>query len=79
VLGDRLVLGGTQRQQPIARAGQVRPLDEQTCLFETGAQSVNDLVGFLTSLEVPFEVLDPPDLRDRLRELAARYAAAAGP
>jgi predicted DNA-binding transcriptional regulator YafY len=59
-------------------AGLVHPIDEHTCQLETGADSVGDLVGFLTSLDVGFEVLDPPALRDRMRELAARYAAAAG-
>ncbi|HEX2771615.1 MAG TPA: hypothetical protein VHN18_04190 [Micromonosporaceae bacterium] len=29
-------------------------------------------------LDVAFEVLDPPELRALLRELADRYAAAAG-
>jgi predicted DNA-binding transcriptional regulator YafY len=66
----------TERLPPAA--GLVRPLDDHSCLFETGADSVGDLVGFLTSLDLAFDVLDPPALRDRLRELAARYAAAAG-
>jgi hypothetical protein len=46
--------------------------------METGSGSLRDLVGFLTSLDVGFEVLDPPELRALLRELAARYSAAAG-
>jgi hypothetical protein len=62
-----------------AAAGLVTPIDERTCLLETGAESLRDLVGFLTSLDVDFEVLDPPGLRDLLRRLAARCAAAAGP
>ena len=66
----------TERLSPAA--GLIRPIDDRSCLWETGADSVADLVGFLTSLDVAFEVLDPPELRDRLRELAARYAAAAG-
>jgi predicted DNA-binding transcriptional regulator YafY len=58
-------------------AGLISSLDDQTCLFETGAYSVSDLIGFLTSLDVDFDVLDPPELRDRLQLLSARYAAAA--
>jgi predicted DNA-binding transcriptional regulator YafY len=58
-------------------AGLLTPIDAGTTLFETGAESVENLVKFLTSLDVDFDVLDPPALRDRLRELAARYAAAA--
>lgn len=59
-------------------AGLLRAVDEQTCLLDTGSDSLPDLVGFLTSLDVAFEVLDPPELRTLLRELAARYAEAAG-
>lgn len=59
-------------------AGPLRPLDEDSCLLETGSDSVRDLVRYLTDLDVAFEVLDPPELRTRLRELADRYAAAAG-
>ncbi len=60
-----------------AAAGLVTPIDERTCLLETGAESLRDLVGFLTGLDVDFEVLDPPGLRDLLRRLATRCAAAA--
>ncbi|OLE25370.1 MAG: DNA-binding transcriptional regulator [Actinobacteria bacterium 13_1_20CM_3_71_11] len=57
-------------------AGVLTPIDEGTCLFETGSDNLNDLAGYLGSLGVGFVVLDPPELRDHLRELAARYAAA---
>jgi predicted DNA-binding transcriptional regulator YafY len=59
-------------------AGLLRPVDAYCCLLETGGDSLRDLVGFLTGLDVAFEVLDPPELRTLLRELADRYAAAAG-
>ncbi|MEU5940531.1 YafY family protein [Micromonospora sp. NPDC047548] len=59
-------------------AGLLEPLDEATCLLETGANSLHDLAGFLGSLNLGFDVLDPPELRDLLAALAARYAAAAG-
>ena len=59
--------------------GLLHPVDERTCVLETGAASLRDLVGYLTSLDLAFEVLDPPELRDLLRRLADRYAAAAGP
>ena len=60
-------------------AGLLEPLDEGTCLLETGANSLPDLVGFLGGLDVDFDVLDPPELRELLATLAARYAAAAAP
>jgi predicted DNA-binding transcriptional regulator YafY len=59
--------------------GLLRPVDERSCVLQTGGDSLGDLVGYLTSLDVAFEVLDPPELRALLRELAARYTAAAGP
>ncbi|GAA3038904.1 YafY family protein [Streptosporangium longisporum] len=52
---------------------------EGGCLLETGADSLHDLAAFLGSLDVPFTVLDPPELRALLRTLATRYAEAAGP
>ncbi|MET7464682.1 WYL domain-containing protein [Nonomuraea sp. NPDC005501] len=62
-------------------AGLLTTLDpaegESGCLLETGSESLHDLAGFLGSLGVPFSVLHPPELRAHLRDLAARYAAAA--
>ncbi|MEV6634460.1 YafY family protein [Actinoplanes sp. NPDC051470] len=59
-------------------AGLLTEIDAGTCLFETGTNSLHDLVKFLTSLNVDFTVDDPPELRTILRDLAARYSAAAG-
>ena len=56
--------------------GLLTPVDGHTCLLETGGDSLLNLVAYLTSLDVPFEVLDPPELRDLLRTLADRYRAA---
>jgi hypothetical protein len=57
--------------------GLLHPVGARTCILETGADSLRDLVGYLTGLDVGFEVLDPPELRALLRDLADRYAAAA--
>jgi predicted DNA-binding transcriptional regulator YafY len=57
--------------------GLLSAVDEHSCVLETGGDSLRDLVGYLTFLDVPFEVLDPPELRALLRELAGRYLAAA--
>jgi predicted DNA-binding transcriptional regulator YafY len=58
-------------------AGLLRPVDRRSCILETGGDTLDGLVRYLTGLDVPFQVLDPPELRDRLRRLAQRYAAAA--
>ncbi len=59
-------------------AGLLTPEGASSCLLETGGDSLSDLVGWLTSLDVDFEVLDPPGLRALLRRLAQRYTSAAG-
>ena len=58
-------------------AGLLHPIDEHNCLLETGSDSLHDLVRYITSLNVQFTVLDPPELRTILRELAERYTQAA--
>lgn len=58
-------------------AGLLHPIDEDSCLLETGSDSLHDLVRYLTNLNVGFTVLEPPELRTLLRELADRYATAA--
>ena len=58
-------------------AGLLHPVDEHTCVLETGSDSLPNLVTWLTRLDLAFEVLDPPELRALLRELANRYTAAA--
>lgn len=60
-------------------AGLLTPLSDHTCLFETGSDSLPNLIVFLTRLDIPFEVLDPPELQAHLRDLAHRYLAAAEP
>ncbi|TDC50164.1 YafY family transcriptional regulator [Jiangella ureilytica] len=63
-----------------AMGGLVTELEDGSCLLQTGGDSWHDLAGYLGSLGVAFEVLDPPELRDHLRSLAERYlAASAGP
>lgn len=60
-----------------AAGGLVAPIDEGSCLLETGGDSLHDLAGYLGRLDFPFTVLDPPELRALLRDLAGRYAEAA--
>lgn len=53
-------------------AGVVQPLDAQRCLLEWGAQALDPLVYWLMALDVDFEVLEPPALKDRLRAAGER-------
>ncbi|WP_169948561.1 YafY family protein [Microbispora sp. H11081] len=57
-------------------AGLLRADGPDACVLETGGDSPHDLTAFLTSLDVPFTVLDPPGLRAHLRALGERYLAA---
>ncbi len=60
-----------------AAAGTVEPRDDATCVFVTGADSVETLGVYLSLLGVDFEVTEPAELRAYVRALAERYARAA--
>ncbi|SDD07487.1 helix-turn-helix transcriptional regulator [Glycomyces harbinensis] len=60
-------------------SGLLEPVSDEECLLRTGSDSLPDLVNYVSSLDVPFTVESPPELRDLLRRLAERYAEAAGP
>ncbi|MGI5521262.1 helix-turn-helix transcriptional regulator [Micromonospora sp. CA-259024] len=60
-------------------AGLLEAIDEQSCLLHTGGESLRNLAAFLGTLDVDFDVLDPPELRAVIRGVAARFARAAGP
>jgi predicted DNA-binding transcriptional regulator YafY len=57
-------------------AGLIEPTDGDACLLTTGGETLTNLAGFLGTLGVGFTVLDPPELRETLRTLATRFAAA---
>lgn len=59
--------------------GDVVPVDANSCRLETGADSVDTVTVWLGMLEADFEITDPPELVDRVRALAARYARATPP
>ncbi|GIH28377.1 DNA-binding transcriptional regulator [Acrocarpospora phusangensis] len=54
--------------------GVVEAIDEHTCVLDTGADSVQTLAVHLSLLDLDFDVSEPPELVERLRMLAARYA-----
>lgn len=60
-------------------AGTLTDLGDGTCELETGGESLGYLVAEILWLDVPFEVLDPPELRTLVADLAERLAAAAAP
>lgn len=58
-------------------AGILSVVDEDTCLLQTGGDSLHNLASFLGALDIAFTVLDPPELRAHLTRLAERYTNAA--
>ncbi|MGV9327365.1 helix-turn-helix transcriptional regulator [Streptosporangium sandarakinum] len=58
--------------------GELEAADERSCLFHTGASSLDALAIHLGMTGLDFEVVDPPELAAHLRELGARYTRAAG-
>lgn len=60
-------------------AGLVTPIDGRSCLVETGSNTLHDIAVYLGRLDLPFTVVEPPELREVVAGLAARFAAASGP
>jgi predicted DNA-binding transcriptional regulator YafY len=60
-------------------AGTLTDLGDGTCELETGAETLDYLAIETLWLGAPFDVLDPPELREHTRALAERLEAAAGP
>jgi predicted DNA-binding transcriptional regulator YafY len=60
-------------------AGTLEALDDHRCVLHTREGSLDALSMHLALLGFEFEVREPPELAERIRELAARLARAAGP
>ncbi len=58
--------------------GTLERVDDATCEFHTGADTLPVLAVYLGFLDVDFEVLEPPELVEHLRVLGVRYTRAAG-
>lgn len=58
-------------------AGVLSDDGPDACVLETGGSSMTHLAGFLLSLDVEVEVLDPPELRDVIARAGERAARAA--
>lgn len=64
----------TERINPAV--GTVQPVDEASCILNTGADTIETLAIYLSLLGVDFTVTEPPELVTYLNELAQRYARA---
>jgi predicted DNA-binding transcriptional regulator YafY len=57
-------------------AGTLEAVDEHTCILHTGATSLDTLSVYLALIGFDFEVREPPELVERVRWLAERFARA---
>jgi predicted DNA-binding transcriptional regulator YafY len=56
--------------------GTIEPLDEHSCVLQASADWLDGLALHIARIDVDFEVLEPPELIERVGQLAARFAAA---
>jgi len=59
--------------------GTIEPIDADTCEYRTGDDDLRWLALRIVMLGVDFEVHEPPELVEQLRELGARIARGAAP
>jgi predicted DNA-binding transcriptional regulator YafY len=59
-----------------AEVGTIEAIDERRCLLVTGSDWLGGLAIHIAELGFDFEVLEPVELADRVRELAARFGRA---
>jgi len=58
-------------------AGTLEAVDDEHCVVSFGAHSAESLILWTTLIGFEYEVLDPPELRRHLREMAERLTRAA--
>ncbi|MEV4175557.1 YafY family protein [Nonomuraea sp. NPDC049709] len=63
--------------EPIRALGEVTPIGERVCRLRMHADTLDWLAFRLTAIGCEFEVHEPPELTEHLRELAARLTRAA--
>ena len=68
--------GEITRRVPI-QWGAIKAIDAHTCEYRTGDDDLKWLALRIANLGVDFEVREPPELAEQIRELAARFERAA--
>jgi predicted DNA-binding transcriptional regulator YafY len=56
--------------------GTLEAIDERSCLLRTGSDWLGGLAVYVAEIGVDFEVLDPPEFGERVKQLAGRFARA---
>ena len=65
-----------RRMLPRMMGGHVEPIDDQSCEYRTSDDHLDWLAMRIGMLGVEFEVHEPPELRERMRQLGERFARA---
>ncbi|MFG2001494.1 helix-turn-helix transcriptional regulator [Spirillospora sp. NPDC048911] len=75
-----LVHASAERLADVFRVSgtELEPVDEHTCVLRTTPESLEWTALRIAFLQLDFEVREPPELADRLRDLGARLLRAAG-
>lgn len=55
---------------------RVEPVDERSCIMHAGADTLDLAVVYIAMVDVDFDVLEPPELVNRLRKITDRYLRA---
>jgi len=56
--------------------GTLEAIDERTTLLRTGADWLGGLAVYVADIGVDFEVVEPPEFVDMVRQLAGRFGRA---
>jgi predicted DNA-binding transcriptional regulator YafY len=56
--------------------GTLEPIDDRSCLLRTWSDWLGGIAVYVAMLGVEFTVLEPPELKEQVRELAGRFARA---
>ncbi|WP_147918764.1 helix-turn-helix transcriptional regulator [Ruania zhangjianzhongii] len=55
--------------------GRIEAVGEATCLLRTGSHSLDEIAIYVALMDVDFDVLDPPELAERIQTVARRLTA----
>ncbi|MER6914709.1 YafY family protein [Streptomyces sp. NPDC000594] len=73
----RLKVGAEEAARMVGPSdGTLEPIDDGSCLLRTGATSLEVMVIHVMLLGVDFEVIEPPELKERFREARDRFSRA---
>jgi predicted DNA-binding transcriptional regulator YafY len=68
----------TVRRRVPPTVGTLEPVDDRTCILKTGSDWLGGLAVYVADIGIDFEVLEPPEFADKVRELADRFGRAQG-